>query len=60
MRNTGDIFLRTYSIDTSMYREILHRITDKNVSYRLDIRSQVQVRNQVRKVWVRAVHANFQ
>jgi len=35
MRNIGDIFLRTCSIDTCMYQEILHRITDKNVSYNI-------------------------
>ncbi|KAL0127835.1 hypothetical protein PUN28_003227 [Cardiocondyla obscurior] len=31
VRNTGDIFLRTRNIDTCTYREILHRITDKNI-----------------------------
>lgn len=62
MRNTADIFLRTCSIDTCMYQEILHRITDKNVRYNtasISGRRCKYVTKYVREVYVRAVHANF-
>ena len=46
-----------------VYREILHRITDKNVSYNIawiSGRRCKYVTKYVRKIQIRAVHANFQ